>query len=515
MEPPHVVSPRDVSWDPCSSRQLGSGGFGRVYLGYNRADGSRVAVKEIDVSGGDGQLRPYRLDMVNAEIAALERVEHPNVVRCIGHDVDAGGAKVRIFMEWVPGGDVKSVLAEMGALPEHITHRYMRQLLDGLAAVHGADLVHRDIKCANVMLTAEGVVKLADFGLVLNLRDAEAATAMGSPHWMAPEVIRGSAPSAASDMWSVGVTAIEMATGQVPHSDKTNVIAVQYAVATATEAPPAPGRDEGYSAAFAEWVHRCTARDPAARPSAVDARRVGWTAGDAPAPDNAAAMTASPAVAAAVGGAPMVSMAPTLDGIAHYVAIIDASRSLADCGLQTAQSEEGTVRGHVLFPISSGAAPPKPTGLSDTRAAGLRVISPSTQRETASEGRGLPATTAAATSWQAAIGGSAELPVASVASPSPRRMHIDGSAAAPRIREPSSPLWPSPQLSPGAPPMSPRACYHKPHTDRREGSHSVWSSRVSLGVAWLRGGRTPTAATTQPAAADTVTFSRIGTGDTF
>jgi len=190
---------------------IGRGGFGTVYLGLCVDDGTLLAVKRFDVS---------RPDMGYADILQeyefYRQMDHPNLVR--QHGLRVGARRAEIFMEYVPGGSVASVLKQFGYLHELIIANYIRQLLDGLAYLHDSGIIHRDIKPSNLLLGTNGTIKLSDFGTCR--RVAASGTlgdhrVMGTPAYMPWEAVRGAA-GPTSDIWAVGCTTCEMATGQAP-----------------------------------------------------------------------------------------------------------------------------------------------------------------------------------------------------------------------------------------------------------------------------------------------------------
>uniref|UniRef100_A0A8C4XVK6 Protein kinase domain-containing protein n=1 Tax=Falco tinnunculus TaxID=100819 RepID=A0A8C4XVK6_FALTI len=132
------------------------------------------------------------------EVNLLETLKHVNIVTYLGTCLEDN--ILSIFMEFVPGGSISSI--SFGPLPEIVLCKYTKQILQGVAYLHDNCVVHRDIKGNNVMLMPNGVVKLTDFGCARRLA------------WMAPELINESGYGRKSDIWSVGCTAFEMATGK-------------------------------------------------------------------------------------------------------------------------------------------------------------------------------------------------------------------------------------------------------------------------------------------------------------
>lgn len=188
---------------------LGRGAYGRVYLALDQISGRQYAAKQINLE----ETTPKAIAALHNEIATLARFNHPNIVAYFG--CEAGQGTLTVFMEYVTGGDISTLIKHFGALSLNVTRNYTRDILSGLAYLHNEGLVHRDIKGANVLLTAEGHAKLADFGMSV-IQPAEKTRTLslvGSPYWMAPEVVQGRTARMHSDIWSLGATVWEMTAG--------------------------------------------------------------------------------------------------------------------------------------------------------------------------------------------------------------------------------------------------------------------------------------------------------------
>ena len=176
------------------------------------------------------------------EAEILRGLHHANVIRFVDAERDADGSMcvVTEFVDAAHGGSIAASLRRSGPFGENLIRSYSRQILAALAYIHARGIVHRDVKGANVLIAANGVVKLADFGSATALErrggdgnsefDESATLASsrafllrrsvrGTPHWMAPEVIRESGHGRSADIWSVGCVVLEMATGKPPWSD--------------------------------------------------------------------------------------------------------------------------------------------------------------------------------------------------------------------------------------------------------------------------------------------------------
>eukprot|EP01062_Namystynia_karyoxenos_P008924 TRINITY_DN13151_c0_g1_i1.p1 TRINITY_DN13151_c0_g1~~TRINITY_DN13151_c0_g1_i1.p1 ORF type:complete len:1091 (+),score=174.77 TRINITY_DN13151_c0_g1_i1:156-3275(+) len=196
---------------------IGAGAFGKVCIGLCQDTGQLMAVKTIQVELKDPHVKQH-LAALQAEIRVMKQLQHPNIVRYLC--TERQGNSVNIFMEYVPGGSIASLLRQFGRLNEPTAAVYMDQILLALAHLHGHGVVHRDIKGANVLVSVNGAVKVSDFGTAVYLDDIRKAGASspsaGTPFWMAPEVITDSGYGWQCDIWSTGCTMVEMLTARQP-----------------------------------------------------------------------------------------------------------------------------------------------------------------------------------------------------------------------------------------------------------------------------------------------------------
>eukprot|EP00668_Euglena_longa_P034908 GGOE01044814.1.p1 GENE.GGOE01044814.1~~GGOE01044814.1.p1 ORF type:complete len:785 (-),score=242.90 GGOE01044814.1:170-2479(-) len=203
------------------ARMLGSGSFGTVYLGLNQRTGQMLALKEVALPVAGSAVAASRMRALSHEIHVLERLSHPNIVRYFGMQRLPQGFV--IFMEYIPGGSIASLLRQFGPFSEELVCTYMRQTLQGLTYLHGEGILHRDIKGGNILVSDKGEVRLADFGSSKAVQDVLiGATAkhsiVGTVEWMAPEMIRGGPVTPASDVWSLGCVMLEMVYAGSPWS---------------------------------------------------------------------------------------------------------------------------------------------------------------------------------------------------------------------------------------------------------------------------------------------------------
>ncbi|NXY63389.1 M3K19 kinase, partial [Callaeas wilsoni] len=250
---------------------LGKGAYGTVYCGLT-SQGQLIAVKQVVLDTSDQLTTEKEYQKFHKEVDLLKTLKHVNIVTYLGTCLEDN--ILSIFMEFVPGGSISSILNRFGPLPEVVLCKYTKQILQGVAYLHDNCVVHRDIKGNNVMLMPTGVIKLIDFGCARRLAWASLGSTRsellrsvhGTPYWMAPEVINESGYGRKSDIWSVGCTVFEMATGKPPLASMDRVAAMFYIGAHRGLMPALPDR---FSSAAVEFVHACLTRDQHERPSAL------------------------------------------------------------------------------------------------------------------------------------------------------------------------------------------------------------------------------------------------------
>jgi len=261
----------EVQWT--RGELLGEGAFGKVYAGLNQQTGELMAVKVLELVSrhGNNQALRQQLNDLQQELEIYKKLNHKHIVGYIDACYEARTSSLYIFLEYVPGGSIASMLERFGKFTDELVKHYTRQLLLGLEYLHGRKIVHRDLKGGNVLVSREGFVKLADFGASKAFKDTTITDGMkslkGSAFWMAPEVIKCTGYGRKADIWSLGCTVIEMLTGKHPWPDLDNPWTAMYHIAKVPEGPPRP---KGCSELALSFLNLCLRHDPNERPTATE-----------------------------------------------------------------------------------------------------------------------------------------------------------------------------------------------------------------------------------------------------
>jgi serine/threonine-protein kinase len=241
--------------------KIASGGTSTVYRGLDERLDRPVAVKVMDARyAGDEQF----LTRFRMEARTVARLKHPGLVAVYDQGLDA--RHPFLVMELIEGGTLRELLIERGPMPPHAVAAVLRPVLGGLGAAHRAGLVHRDVKPENVLISDDGEVKIADFGLVRAVAAAgitSASVILGTAAYLSPEQVRDGKATPSSDVYAAGILTYELLTGRTPFSGD-SPLAVAYQRLD-TDVPPPSAAIEGVPTQFDELVGRATARDPADR----------------------------------------------------------------------------------------------------------------------------------------------------------------------------------------------------------------------------------------------------------
>ncbi|KAH7336851.1 Pkinase-domain-containing protein [Rhizoctonia solani] len=205
---------------------VGRGAYGSVHKGVFIPTGEVVALKIINLDGQDDDVEAIQKEV--ALLSTLRGSDSTNITRYHGCWLE--GPHVWIVMDFAQGGSVRTLAKATpnNSIEERFTGIIMREVLQALAFLHRNNVIHRDLKAANVLISSDGRVMLCDFGVsaLLATPHSKRSTFVGTPQWMAPEVILGQAYDTKADIWGLGITLYEMATGAPPHADQDHMRAL-------------------------------------------------------------------------------------------------------------------------------------------------------------------------------------------------------------------------------------------------------------------------------------------------
>lgn len=240
--------------------KLGEGSYGSVYKALHKESSSIVAIKLVPVESD--------LHEIIKEISIMQQCDSPYVVRYYGSYFKQ--YDLWICMEYCGAGSVSDIMRlRKKTLTEEEIATILSDTLKGLVYLHLRRKIHRDIKAANILLNTEGYAKLADFGVAGQLTDtmAKRNTVIGTPFWMAPEVIEEIGYDCVADIWSLGITALEMAEGKPPYGE----IHPMRAIFMIPQKPPPSFREpDRWSTEFIDFVSKCLVKNPDERATATE-----------------------------------------------------------------------------------------------------------------------------------------------------------------------------------------------------------------------------------------------------
>lgn len=195
--------------------RIGEGGMANVYLAFDKVLKRECAIKILKADLSDN---PVTLLRFKREADAASKLHHPSIVTI--YDVGQSDNRHFIVMEYVKGTTLKSLIQQRGAIEKNEAIFLMEQILEGIVVAHKAGVIHRDIKPQNILIKADGTVKITDFGIATtegSVQLTQHDSVMGSVHYLAPECARGEQATSQSDIYSLGIVFYEMLTGEVPY----------------------------------------------------------------------------------------------------------------------------------------------------------------------------------------------------------------------------------------------------------------------------------------------------------
>ncbi|OMJ75863.1 hypothetical protein SteCoe_24882 [Stentor coeruleus] len=271
---------KSILW--IKGEKIGSGSFGTVYRAIDVHTANYFAVKCISLKSKKVN-SPKLIKLIQKEVNILKSLEHPNIIKYYQTDLDIESNEINIIIEYASKGNLQSFVSEFKPLSNKILQKFIREILYALSYMHSKGVIHRDLKCANILISEDSSIKLSDFGLskIIESTLIESEIA-GSLNWMAPEILSNGLEtnennenftdvkkykgySFPADIWSLGCTVIEMMTGSPPWTDTCKSMKeVLRAIMTQNNFPSIPN----CSLDLKDFITKCFIRNPQNRVSA-------------------------------------------------------------------------------------------------------------------------------------------------------------------------------------------------------------------------------------------------------
>lgn len=256
------LSAKPFKW--IKGKLIGQGSFGKVYYGMNTENNQIMAVKQVDIKN------KKMVEALNAEITFMKDLRHENIVHYYGSEY---GETFNVFLEYVSGGSVASMLSRFGKFTEPLIKSLTSQILSGLEYLHERSIIHRDIKGANILVDEDGIAKISDFGISKKNEYEKAykfnsrmSGFKGTVYWMAPEVVKGRGYSAKVDIWSFGCCVLEMFTGTHPWTGFSEAQPVIYKLCTMNR----PAIPDSIGVDAKDFIDKSLSINPDNRPTASE-----------------------------------------------------------------------------------------------------------------------------------------------------------------------------------------------------------------------------------------------------
>ncbi|BFZ55835.1 kinase that interacts with cdc31p [Savitreella phatthalungensis] len=260
--------PSDVCGPYQRSEVIGRGSYGVVYRGINRETNRLVAIKVLNLDTVEDEVADIQKEIILLQ--SLRAGDAQNVVNY--HGCFLNGTRLWIVMDCCEGGSIRTLM-KAGSIEERFIGVIVREVLTALAFIHKSNIIHRDVKAANILVRNDGRIQLCDFGVAAQLaaQHLKRNTFVGTPYWMAPEVISdGLSYNFKADIWSLGITIYEIAYGNPPYADQEPM----RAVFLIPRSKPPRIESGAFSPAMREFAAFCLCEKPEERASATDLQKL-------------------------------------------------------------------------------------------------------------------------------------------------------------------------------------------------------------------------------------------------